>query len=152
MDRPYVPPASNPGGRGFSGEVSPRVFDIMSRTKGWVRFIAVMLWVNVVVAIINVIVTLSSARLPNGDAQKVGQVVGIAIALLFYIYPAVKLNSYARRIGVLLQSGRAGDLEAALNEHRAFWRFVGIVTLVFIGIFVVAMVVGVAGAVLSSRS
>lgn len=121
----------------MSGRVSPRVLDIMSRTKGWVRFIAVLMFVNFGLTVINNIVILNSSSRSFGDSDRVGQFIGLAVMLLLYLYPAVKLNSYASRIGALLQSGRAADLDAALNEHRAFWRYVGIVVIVLISIFIV---------------
>ena len=150
MDRPYTSPTSNYGD-GMSGRVSPRVVDIMSRTKGWVRFIAVMLFVNFGLSIINTIVTLNAPRRFGGDAERVGQIVGVAVMLLLYLYPAVKLNSYASRIGVLLQSGRASDLDAALNEHRAFWRYVGIVAIVLMSLMVIGIFFGIAFAASRAR-
>ena len=92
MDRPYTPPTSNYG-NGMSGRVSPRVVDIMSRTKGWVRFIAVMLFVNFGLTIINTIVTMNAPSRSGGDAERVSQIIGVAVMLLLYLYPAVKLNS-----------------------------------------------------------
>ena len=151
MNRPYVPPSSDFGGEGFSGRVSPRVVSIMSRTKGWVRFIAVMMFLNFGITIINTFVTIGSQQGVVGDARRAGQIFGAVLVMLLYLYPAVKLNSYASRIGVLLQSGQSGDLEIALNEHRAFWRYVGIVALVFMSIFVIALFVGIVAGVAKSR-
>ena len=150
MDRPYVPHTSSSGAVGISGRVTPQIIDIMLRTKGWVRFIAVMLFINFGITIINLIVTMNAPSRFGGDAERNGQFIGIGVALLLYLYPAVKLNSYASRIGALLQSARTGDLEAALNERRGFWRFVGIVTIVLVSIFVLFIFIGMVAAV--SRS
>ncbi len=151
MDRPYVPPASNPRTGGMSGRVSPRVLDIMQRTKGWVRFIAVLLFINFGLTIINAVITMNSPRRFGGDEERIGQVIGVAVMLVLYLYPAVKLNSYASRIGALLQGSRTADLEAALNEHRAFWRYVGIVAIVLMSIFVLFIFVGIGLAASRSR-
>ncbi|GDX09576.1 hypothetical protein LBMAG57_13480 [Verrucomicrobiota bacterium] len=150
MDRPYVPHTSSSGAGEMSGRVTPQIIDIMLRTKGSVRFIAVMLFINFGITIINLIVTMNAPSRFGGDAERIGQFIGIGVALLLYLYPAVKLNSYASRIGALLQSARTGDLEAALNEHRGFWRFVGIVTIVLVSIFVLFIFIGMVAAV--SRS
>jgi len=150
MDRPYVPHTSSSGAAGISARVTPQIIGIMLRTKGWVRFIAVMLFINFGITIINLIVTMNAPSRFGGDAERNGQFIGIGVALLLYLYPAVKLNSYASRIGALLQSARTGDLEAALNERRGFWRFVGIVTIVLVSIFVLFIFIGMVAAV--SRS
>ena len=147
MDRPYVSPLSNPGDSDGSGRVSARTAEIMARTKGWVRFIAVVLFVNFGISIISTLVSLGSEnRLASGPSG-LGRFFGMGVMLLLYLYPAVKLNSYASRIGVLLQSGLPRDLEAALNEHRAFWRYLGIVAIVLLSIGVLGVVFGFASAV-----
>ncbi|MEO6740531.1 MAG: hypothetical protein ABIP20_09780 [Chthoniobacteraceae bacterium] len=115
------------------------------------RFIAVMMFLNFGITIINTVVTLGSSSPVGGEARRIGQIFGTVIVMLLYLYPAVKLNSYASRIGVLLQSGRSGDLEIALNEHRAFWRYIGIIALVFMSIFVIALFFGIVGSVANSR-
>ncbi len=151
MDRPYQPPASNFGGHenfDSSGRVSQRTTDIMARTKGWVRFIAVLMFVNFGISAIQAMLALGATGGVENISYKMGQFAGLAIVMLFYLYPALKLNSYASRIGVLLQSGRAGDLEAALNEHRAFWRYVGTVALIILCIGVIAAFIGILGAVM----
>lgn len=135
--RPYVPPTSNSRSGTLPGRgVSPRILDIMSRTKGWVRFIAVMLFINFGLSIFNIIMSFNAPRRVYSDSQGVSQVVSIFVILLLQLYPAVKLNSYATRIGALLQSASAGDLDAALNEHRGFWRYVGIIAIVLISFMV----------------
>lgn len=107
MDRPYVPHTSSSGAGEMSGRVTPQIIDIMLR-KGSVRFIAVMLFINFGITIINLIVTMNAPSRFGGDAERIGQFIGIGVALLLYLYPAVKLNSYASRIGALLQSARTG--------------------------------------------
>ena len=119
MDRPYVPHTSSSGAVGISGRVTPQIIDIMLRTKGWVRFIAVMLFINFGITIINLIVTMNAPSRFGGDAERNGQFIGIGVALLLYLYPAVKLNSYASRIGALLLAcaERAPRL-LAFRRHR----------------------------------
>lgn len=152
MDRPYVSPSSSYGSGSPQSRVSHRVIDIMSRTKGWVRFIAVVLFVMSGFVLIYVIMSIGGMRRYHDSTEQVVQMITFAaMLLLLHIYPAVKLNSYANRIGVLLRSARAQDLEAALNEHRALWRFVGIVSIVIIGFFVVMFLFGVIAGASRSR-
>ncbi len=144
MDKPYIPPSAKFGGEDSAGRISQRTADIMARTKGWVRFIAVVMFVNFAISLVSTI--LSFGRSPvfeNSDTQ-VSKIAGLIVLFLVYLYPAVKLNSYASRIGELLITGRARDLQAALNEHRGFWRYIGIITLVIISFVLVFILLGVA--------
>jgi hypothetical protein len=101
----------------------------------------VVLFVNFGISIISTLVAFNRSSRYSSDATRIG---GLLATLLLYLYPAVKLNSYANRIGDLLLSGRASDLQAALNEHRGFWRYIGIVTIVLISVALAVMVFGVA--------
>jgi hypothetical protein len=63
----------------------------------------------------------------------------------FYIVPGIFLMRYASRIAALVASGRADDLESALAAQKSFWKFVGIVVAVVLGLYLVILllVVGV---------
>jgi hypothetical protein len=52
-----------------------------------------------------------------------------------YLYPAVKLWTYSSAIGRLLVSRGTGDLEAALDQQRSFWKFCGIAFLVIVALY-----------------
>jgi len=62
----------------------------------------------------------------------------VAIAL-FYIVPALYLFRYAANIARLRNSGRADDLENALQAQKSFWKFVGIVAAIVVGIYAAIM-------------
>ncbi len=64
----------------------------------------------------------------------------------------MKLWNYANSIENLMSSGTVPDLEAALNEQRSFWKYVGILAVillslnvVMIGIVVIGGMSGVSG-------
>jgi hypothetical protein len=144
--------------------VSAAVIDQLGRTRGWVLFFSVMLWIGAVFLIlgglamigISVVGGAGSAmgNLGGMGAAEAGVMAGMALFYLlmaaFYVYPALKLGKYATRIRDLASVPSEQNLVAALNEQRAFWKYVGIMVIVmfvlYIAIFVVAMVVGIAGA------
>lgn len=143
--------------------VSAAVIDQLRRTRGWVLFFSVMLWIGAVFLLLGGLamigIGLIGAAGSLGDvggfgAQESGMLVGMSLFYIlmaaFYIYPALKLGKYAARIRGLAEVPSEQNLVAALNEQRAFWKYVGIMVIVlfalYILVFVVAMVVGVAGA------
>lgn len=126
---------------------TPRAMDMLRQTKPWARLIGVMILIAAAlmigIALIGLIAT--SALGGRGGPQAMVLLIYIPISLL-YIMPGLYLNRYASRIGELMRLKRADVLESTLEAQKSFWKFVGIVTLVVIGIYilVIAIVVLVA--------
>jgi hypothetical protein len=59
---------------------------------------------------------------------------------LVYVFPAVKLWTYANAIGRLLVSRGTGDLESALDQQRSFWKFCGIAFIVVVALYAAVFV------------
>jgi hypothetical protein len=56
-----------------------------------------------------------------------------------YVYPVVKLFQFCGAVTSLSRTRQVGDLERALDAQRVFWKFLGIVTLVAIVVYVIAI-------------
>lgn len=82
------------------------------------------------------------------DAMKAfgGAIGGIAVGAIylvmafFYIYPALKLGNYSSRISALISTPSDTNLAAALNEQRAFWKYVGIMMIVMFALYFVVII------------
>ncbi len=133
------------------GNVSEAVLDHLARTKGWTRFFSVMLWIGAVFLILAglmmVVMGTVGGAMAEGAAQAFGGVVGaLAVGVIyvvmafFYLYPAIKLGKYSSGINALLASPSDSLLAAALNEQRAFWKYCGVMMIVFLAIYAVAIV------------
>jgi hypothetical protein len=147
--------------------VSAAVIDQLRRTRGWVLFFSIMLWIGAVFLLVGGLIMIGIGLLGGAGsamgemsgmgAAEAGVMAGMAFVYLilavFYIYPALKLGKFAARIRDLAAVPSEQNLVAALNEQRAFWKYVGIMVIVMIAlyivIFAVAMVVGIAGAAAS---
>ncbi len=144
---PLVYPYSNDA-------VSAAVIDQLARTKGWTRFFSVMMWIGAVFLILGgVSIALMGAfagslgtegeELAAQFAGVIGLVgIGVVYVLLslVYIYPALKLGAYSSRIADLMSTPSEGNLVAALNEQRAFWKYVGVMMIVCFAVYAVAIV------------
>ena len=141
------------------GSISQAVLDHLARTKGWTRFFSVMLWIGAVFLILAALMMIavgSIGGLAGGEMMGAmggmigGAVIGVIYLAMafFYIYPAIKLGKYSSRINDLLASPSDSLLAAALNEQRAFWKYTGIMMILFISLYVVVIIVAmvVAGA------
>lgn len=158
-NNPYSAPASNlfesASATGSEG-VTPTAVAHLQKTKPWVQFLAILLFIMAGLMILGGALTAVGggigAMATGGEnaAFAAGTMVGVAIfyALLglLYLYPAIKMWKYGNRIADLVTSRRAADLEAALNEQRVVWKFWGVITIIsIIGAIGFAAVAGVAG-------
>lgn len=164
-NNPYSSPAANLFGStsGTSTElVTPGVINKLQRTKPWIRFIGVLLWIMIVFMMIGAVGMTFATTMMAGEFDKTmpgmgGVFAGAMIGgyLLFgflYIYPAVKIWSYGTWIGKLVKSGSHDDLEKALDQQRAFWKFIGIITLILIVAYIAVIVIAIAGGIAAAAA
>jgi hypothetical protein len=153
---PYSSPSSGNPPPVYTSDalVTQGVLQQLAGTKPWVRFISVMTFVGaglmLLLAVGMLVAGGAMAASGKSGGLPAGTLAGIAVfyALLgmVYIYPAMKLWSFASKIGALLISGRSMDLEAALSQQRSFWKFIGIMMITLFALYAVffigMMVVG----------
>lgn len=163
---PYSTPAADPHGRAglaTSGAVSTAAVEQLAATKPWVRFISVITFIGagfMLVAAAGMGVmgmvggTVGSvtrnANNPFTGAMGFGLAALYVVLSIVYIFPGIKLWKYANSIAMLIQTGRNEDLVAALNQQRSFWKFVGILLISIMVLYVVAIIAAVAFAAISA--
>ncbi len=152
LANPYSTPAANLYGSttgGVSDAVSPSTIAMLAATKPWVRFMAVLMWIGVAFMLLAAVGMGAFSMLglaKQGQANPFGGAGLIAMAAIYgvmafvYIYPAIKLWKYANRIGSLGSTRSVTDLDAALNEQRGFWKFIGVMTILMISLYFVAII------------
>ena len=144
------------------GAVGAAVIDQLARTKGWTRFLSVLLWIGSVFLIMGGLAMMVMGVFAGSMGAEISQqfaaiggaaVIGVVYLLLalVYIYPALKLGKFSSRVSDLMDVPSESNLIAALNEQRAFWKYMGIWMIIGIAAYVVAIigmiiVMGVAGA------
>ena len=149
---PYAAPSANLFGSSSqttSEAVPAEAIAQLQGTKPWVRFFSVLMWIGVFFMLLAG-AGMGFMATMAGDAAKAGglqgpMILGMAVFYVimgfFYIYPAVKMWQYASAIQGLMQSRSAEDLVKALCHQRAFWKFVGILAIAMILLYVVFIVV-----------
>ncbi len=166
-NNPYASPQSNlfGGTSGTSGDaVTQGVLLQLQKTKPWVRFMSVMIFIGagfMLLAGVIMGVMGSSGGLMKGTGTSAAYQAGFGFGLtvvyalfaVLYIYPGLKLWKYANSIRDLLASRQVIDLEKALNEQRAFWKFLGVMAIVVLALYIVgAIVIGVTVGFAAARS
>ena len=147
---PYSSPSPNvsPVYTPVQGAITQGVLQQLAGTKPWVRFMAVLMFVGAGFMLLGALVALiaggamaASGKVPGFSAGMISAfAILYALMALIYIYPALKLWRYANQIAMLLVSGSVLDLEGALNQQRAFWKFLGIMVLAVFAIYIVAII------------
>ena len=101
----------------------------MFSSQAWIRFLSVLGFIGTV---INCIITLISlVHLLSGKGGLILFFLNLIGVLLFF-YPSYLLWSYANSIVQLRSGFQLGVLKKAIELQARFWKYVGIVTLVYI--------------------
>jgi hypothetical protein len=146
---PYATPAAHvQHASPSSAGVSQGVLQQLAGTKPWVRFISVLMFIGAALMLLIALgIMIAGGAIAKASSNPMfSGGMGIAFAVLyaamslFYIYPALKLWKYANYIAILLNSGAMFDLEMALSQQRSFWKFVGIIMLVFLSLYLLVIV------------
>lgn len=133
------------------GPITPLMIEHLRATKPWVRFMSVILFISVAFIFLGaVIILLVPTSMGGSGLSALIAIVYVALGAL-YLFPAYFLHQYASSIRSLEQGGGDVAMEEALRNQKSFWRFVGILTLVVICIYLIVIVFTVAGAALMSR-
>ena len=141
-DDPFAAPASlvaDPSGA--AGAVSPAIVEPLRRTKGWVRFLAILGFIGagfMLLAALGMGVAWTVAP-PTGAEEMLPLLIGYSVFLgamaFLYVVPCLRLLRYASGIARLEVQRDAGSLEHALEQQRSFWRFLGITAIVLLVLY-----------------
>jgi hypothetical protein len=161
MNDPYRPPATAPAApyayppSGPSPEVSEGAIEALRQTRPWVTLMSVVCFILAGLMVIAAFIMFAAGAVAGAVTAKMPfpmaalGIVYLPFAFL-YVYPGMKLWTYASAIGRLLTSRATPDLDSALLQQKSFWKYAGIMTLLCIVAYALILVgfmfVGMAGA------
>lgn len=157
---PYQSPHEQP--RAADGITpSVRTADMLRQTRPWVRFLGILGFVSIgfmlLAAAGMLLAALASRATGAGGGIPLVQAIVFGVMYvvmgLLYIIPSMYLLRYASRISTFLDEGSVVTLDAALEAQKSFWKFVGILMAIILGIYglvlVFAVIFGMVGWVVS---
>jgi len=169
--------ASEMGGTGAGGQSAGGAgeqlqdtgpLEMLLMTRPWVKFLAVLGFIMaglmfaaaalyIIMGLLMLVGGMSAGAPPGMGAA--GAALGLGVGLFYvalavlYLFPPLFLWRYGNRISDYEMTRNVADLTEALRQQKAFWRFVGILALVFLilGIAGMALVVliGVLGGLMA---
>ena len=122
--------------------VSAEAVELLRRTKPWVRLFSVLGVLGIVMmalgAVAMILVSFGPFHtLPAAARLGVG---ALYFALAFvYVPPVVFLHRYASRIRDLVDEPTSRNLEEALRSQKSFWKYLGVLTVVAIGVYLLVL-------------
>ena len=150
---PYQPPQAldvpygSFSASGADTAVPPPILEAMRQTRPWVIFLAILGFIGTGLMILGGLVVMAM-----GGFGKLPGAFGLiyVVLALIYVAPSLYLFRYGTGIGRLLERGGIDGLTHALVCQKSFWRLVGIMTLVVIGLYVLIFVGGMAAALIGA--
>jgi hypothetical protein len=117
--------------------LTPGMLEALRQTKPWARFLSIMGFVGAGFMLIASIGMGAFGAFqffneaPTEGATLMGMALLYVFLSIFYVPPSVYLFRYASAIGTALAApSKSAAVEKALQHQKSFWKFVGIMTLV----------------------
>ena len=134
-DNPYQAPAEAVYSNDPPDPTLDRVASMLQQTKPWVRFISVITFLGSAFMVLGglFMIFIMASGVAHAAAPEMAVVGFIYLVMAFiYIIPGVFLWKYADRIALFIQNRSTGTLASALEAQKSFWKFVGILMIIFI--------------------
>jgi hypothetical protein len=165
---PYNPyQAPSVGGYGHalqaapgSDPITPTMIDHLRNARPWLRLLSILFFLGaglMLVASLFMLVAgaavMSAAPTGSGPAAALAPLLGLIYLPLagVYLLPAIFMHRLANGIDQAVITPSARTLEDTLDRHRVFWKVMGIMALVFIGLWVFGVFAAVVAGVLAAK-
>ena len=145
-----------PGPTPTGGMSRPQLSDLaqhyLDQTRPWVRFLSIMAFIGtalMILASLGMMAAVLSRSLGLGRSSPLGGAEIVALGILYiamaclYIAPGIFLFRYAGAIKTLKAASTSDALENALKHQKSFWRYVGILSAIALGLTVLAVVLAI---------
>ena len=115
--------------------LTPRAYEMLRQTRPWVSFIGWVLFLLGVLAIAGAVIASVVVATQQQAVMALPFIIYVVVGLL-YLFPGIYLRRYAARIRDVMNLRASEHLEAALEAQKSFWRLVGVLFALVIGLYV----------------
>jgi hypothetical protein len=156
-DNPYQSPQTGAAPvPAASGILTETMVLSLKGASPWLRFLGIMGFIGcgILAAAGIVMMIAGSSFIPGMD--ELGSFTAAALGVLYIIlgvvgfFPARFTYCFGARIRGFLRNSAEQELELAFKYNKSFWKFSGIVTIIYLAIIPVVIVIGVIVAVSSA--
>ncbi|MCP4175252.1 MAG: hypothetical protein GY758_31265 [Fuerstiella sp.] len=120
-----------------------QLIQLLTETRPWVRLVGILMLIGASLMLIGGAFILLAAAMGGGAAQvSIMGAIYLPFAFL-YIYPAMCLMKYASAISDASATGQMVHVNEAILQQKKFWRFIGILISIVLGIYVLIIAAAV---------
>ncbi|MDR2552299.1 MAG: hypothetical protein LBD31_03915 [Treponema sp.] len=120
----------------------------------WLRLVGIAGFVFLGLMAVNFITLIAAFKnlsIPGMEALGSSLVLGIfLVAEVVSFFPVVFVFQFGKKLRSYLHSGNDADLEHAFRANKSLWTFIGVLTLISMGLFGISMLIAIAGSVISA--
>ena len=129
--------------------------DYLRETAKWAKFLAIMGFIGIGLIIILAIFMgsmMGTVLKSNEELNVFGPGLSVVISILYvaiggiYIYPVLKLYQFATNTKRALGNNDSAALTAALENQKSMFKFMGIFTIILLGVYALMIIFGILGA------
>jgi hypothetical protein len=147
-------PAAFAGADSSPQQITPGIAEMLRQTRPWVLFLAILGFIGcglfVLVGLFAMLASAASSYSRHSEFALLGMLIYLLLAVLYFV-PSYYLLKYGGGIRRFLDSGQAAEMENALSYQKSFWRFVGIMTIIVLSIYLIVFLAMMIFAFSSSR-
>ena len=156
-DNPYESPQAEAGTvNPLSGRVlTEGMLFYLKGAAPWLRFISIVGFICLGISILSILLVTfvfghALEELPEAAPYAAlltsGMVFIYLPILALYFFPILYVFRFGKKIQNYLFTGDSGDLEAAFKNNKSLWKFLGILMIIMLGFFALALVIGIIAA------
>jgi hypothetical protein len=122
------------------------IMNSLRATKPWTRLLSILGFIGTGLTILMGLgMMLGGSFIPISPKTPPLEFLGILYILtsVFYLVPSIWLSKYSSAIASFLKGGDSVQLGKALAYQKSFWKFVGILVLVFIIIAILGLLAAI---------
>ena len=133
-------------------ELPDAMIEALQQTRPWVTFLAILGFIGCgLMALMSVVLLAAGSLLKQGKQDFPAWIGLVYLPLaLIYVPPSVFLLRYGRTLSAFLATGSLDSLTDAMRHQKSFWRFLGILTIIILMTYVLALVGVIGVAVISA--
>jgi hypothetical protein len=131
--------------------LSPSIARILKETQPWARAMGIFGFISVAFMILGGLAA-GIVGIATGNLQSVMLMIIYPVLGILYIVPSMFLVRYANRIRDFVGQGHVSQLEAALDAQRAFWKFVGVLTIISVALSILGAMAAIVFGILAAAA
>ncbi len=143
-------------------QLSPNSTSFLESTAKWARFLSILGFIGIGFMVLAALLMFAGGALISGRASSMygsrGMFGGAPMGLIgvmylvmagLYFFPVLFLNKFSSKMLNAITMRDSMSLESSFEQLRNHYRFVGIMTIIVIGLYVVGILIGVMAGIAS---